>query len=116
MAININRPFETRLVTWEGSVRSNTVLLLPGAAWNLYLPPEFVGASITIYAFVNREVHDAVNSFKPIQDFKLYDNGALSVTADVIHDLTALNLFGLNRIQIQSNLSETCVGEISLSS
>jgi hypothetical protein len=116
MSVNINRPFEKRLVKWRGGTESEPVKLLPGAAWNLYVPASFAGTSITVKALVDRDIDDSATDEAPIKDYKTYDGAAVAITPDQVHDLTAMNLFGLSTVKFVSNATETCTGELMLSS
>lgn len=116
MSVNINRPHEVRLVRWRNSTESDPVNLLPGAAWNLYIPDGFNGSQVTILAYVERDINDPETSEGPVKAFRPYDNGVLAVQEDQMHDLTNNNLFGLSQVVFKSDAVETCTGEVSLTS
>ena len=119
MGIQIERPHEKRLVLWRNSDMSNEIILLPGAAWNLYVPSTFAGTQVTIWTLVQREISDAATSEGPINAYKRYGTGSsgiVTVEADRVIDLTDFSLFGLNKIKLQSDASENCTGEILMTS
>lgn len=114
----LERPFERRIVKWRGSDTSNEITLTPGAGWNLYVPSTFVGTAITVLVHVKRNIdpNDTVAGEEIIDDFKEYASGSITVTVDQVMDLTPNQLFGIERIKLKSNATETCTGEILMSS
>jgi hypothetical protein len=116
MSVSIHRPHERRLVKWRNSATSDPVQLVPGAAWNLYVPGTFAGTQVQILAKVMRDIDDPVTEETIIDEFKVYNNGLVTITPDIIHDLTELSLFGLDFVKFESDETENCTGELLLSS
>lgn len=113
----IQRPHERRLVKWRSSTDSEPVDIT-GAAFNLYIPSTFAGTTITVYALVKRIINDSATGETDIDDYKEYANGTIDVSGgtDRIYDLTANQLFGLEKVKFKSSSSETCTGELLMAS
>ena len=120
--VSLDRPFSSRLITWRNSDTSNEILLEPGAAWNLYIPSGFTGTQVTILTHVERDTKGLPPALKTtdeeiIDGYKVYSNGVVAIaTADQVYDLTDNQLFGLSKIKLQSDQTETCTGELFVSS
>lgn len=112
----IERKVERRMVKWRSSTDSDPVEIQPGAGFNLYVPSTFAGTGVTIKALVKRAIDpgDIVAGEEQIDDYKAYSAAAIAVTADTVIDLTAFQLFGLDKIKFVSTASENCTGELIL--
>lgn len=107
--MHIERRQETKIVRWSGSTSSQAIRLAPAAGWNLYLPSTFAGTSLTVQCHI-------VIPDENVDAWVQYEVSALSVTANRVVDLTALNLFGLDEIRLVSDATETCVGQLLMAS
>jgi hypothetical protein len=116
MGISLDRPFERRLVVWENSVNSKAITLPPGAAWNLYVPVLFTGATLKIQVWVERDANDPTTGEGRVDAWKDYDQGAITFVVDTVIDLTPNSLFGLEKVRFVSDNAESCAGELLMSS
>lgn len=111
------RMHSRRAVKWRGSVNSDPIDISGTSAWKLFVPSTYAGTSIDIQVFVRRSVDsdDPVAGENQIDDWKDYDGGSITLAKDDVMDLTANNLAGIEKIRFVSDASETCTGELQVS-
>lgn len=111
------RMHSRRTVKWRGSVNSDPIDIKGTSAWKLFVPSTYAGTSIAIQVFVERSVdaNDPVAGEDRIDGWKDYDTGTITLAKDEVMDLTDNNLAGIDRIRFVSNASETCTGELQVS-
>lgn len=97
----LNRPYQSRPITWSGSVNSSEIVIEGGSSFNIYVDDDFAGSQVSVLAFV-----DDATGFVP------YSATAVAVTAGEVTDLTAMNLFGIRKVKFVSDATETCTGRI----
>lgn len=111
------RQFSRRTVKWRGSTNSEPIDIRGTSAWKLFVPSTYAGASISVQVYVERSVNsdDPVAGEDQIDDWMTYDNGTITLAKGQVMDLSGNNLDGVEKIRFVSNLSETCTGELQVS-